>query len=126
MPTVPKTVSFTGGKVIETPTSTGVPKEITTLAGTLADQIECVSFSARINPNTNDEEINLGNITTAKFVVLVPTGPLFIKLNGSGNQPLPLAAGPTVWTGTISGIFATNTSTTTAVDLEVYASTDVG
>ena len=123
---VPKKVDFTGGKILETPDSTGVAKEITTLAGTLSSQIECIHFSARINPSVVDEEIHLGNITTSKFLVLNPTGPVNVKFNGTTNQPIPLTAGPTILTATISGVFLTNPSVSTAVDVEIYASTDVG
>lgn len=123
---VPKKVDFTAGKIIETPTSTGVANEITTLAGTLANQIECTHFSARINPSVVDEEINLANITTSKFVVLVPNNALSVRFNSILAPPILLGAGPTVMFATISGLFATNPSSVTAVDLEVYASSDVG
>lgn len=126
MALVPKKVQFTGGKIIETPDSTGVAKEVTTLAGTLTSQIECVHFSARINPSVVNEQINLGNISTAKLLVLVPSAEVYIRFNSVSGQPIPLAAGPTLLTGTISGVFATNASSSTAVDIEVYASSDVG
>lgn len=123
---VPKKVDFTAGKIIETPTSTGVANEITTLAGTLASQIECTHFSARINPSVVDEQVHLANITTSKLVVLVPSSALSVRLNSIVAPPVLLGVGPTVLFATISGLFVTNPSSITAVDLEVYASSDVG
>lgn len=122
----PKTVAFTGGKIIETPTSTGTATDITTLAGTLTGQIESVHNNVfTLAPSAADQTIYLGNITTAKLLVLNPDNSMQVKFNGSSTA-ITLNAGPSVFFATISGVVATNPSATATVQCELYASTDVG
>jgi len=121
----PMTVSFTGGKIIETPDVTGVQKEIMSLVGSLTAQIETTGRSVfTLPPSTTDETIYIGNIATAKLLVLNPDNEIQVKFNGSATA-ISLEGGPSVMFGTFSGLVVTNPSPTLTVNCEMYACSNV-
>jgi hypothetical protein len=122
---VPKTVAFTGGKIIETPNATGVADDITTLTGSLTDQAESTHTQFSLAPSVTDEIVNLGNMAVATLVMLNPDGAMSIKINGSSDE-ITLSAGPSTWFATISGLTASNPSGSATVKCELYVSSDVG
>ena len=121
MPVASKKVEFTGGKLIETP-SGGVAGVITTIADTLATAKECVHGQFKVNPTTVDLVVAMGNIATAKVMIIATDGPILVKLNGSDDE---ISVDKTVvWFGEITGLELSNESTTDVRTVEVYFATD--
>lgn len=121
MPVATKKVEFTGGKINETPLN-GVLDTITTVADSIATAKETVHGQFKVNPSTTDLVVAMGNITTAKAMVIAVDGPITVKLNG-GSNAIPVNK-TVVWFGSITGLTLSNASLTDVRTVEVYFASD--
>ena len=116
-------VEFVNGKVLETPTGGAASTVLDAIGDTLTNAAE-TSGPLRLNlaASATDVVLSLGNITTANLVVLSTDGAVDVKLNGSSTaQPVNKLL---VLFGTVSGILATNPSSSEARAVTLYAATN--
>lgn len=123
MPT-PTTVALSGAKITET-----APNGVITLPSGLNALADMLSLSTKqdnsvtdLAPLATDIVLSMGNITTAKVVILDADGPITVKVSGS-----TVAVGVTtlILFGTnITSITATNPSATTSVQVRKYLASD--
>lgn len=118
-----KKVDFIGGKINETPSGGAAVTVLDSIADSLANAAES-SGPMRFNlaASATDVALSLGNVATAKVVVLLTDGAVSVKLNGSADA---LAVNKSfILFGTISGITASNPSSSEARGITLYCATD--
>lgn len=122
MAQITRLVNFQNGKIIETPTGGAPVTIVDAIADSLATATE-TSGAMRFNlaASATDVALSLGNIVTANCVVLLTDGTVNVKLNGdtvakSVNKTM-------VWFGTLSGILASNPSSSEARAITLYCAT---
>lgn len=121
MPVATKKVEFAGGKLIETPLA-GVAATITTIADLIATAKETAHGQLKVSPSTTDLVIAMGNITSAKVMIIATDKEISVKLNGGATAVV--VDKTVVWFGTITGLLVTNASSTEVATVEVYFATD--
>jgi hypothetical protein len=123
MPSLTK-IDFKGGKVIET-NAAGVPftaNGLDAIVATLASAKEIDNNVFDLDPNASDVAVALGNITDSDVLILVPDGPITVKLNASTDD-LPVSQLLVLFGTDITAIKASNPSATEVRQVRKYLAT---
>jgi len=123
MPQPLRRVDFVAGKLNETPTGGATVTIIDNIADTLMNAAEASgAMKFNLPANAVDVPLNMGNVNTAKVIVLLTDGAINVKFNGS---PVSIPVSNTVvMFATISGILASNPSSSEVRGITLYAATD--
>ena len=116
-----KKVDFFGGQIIETVTGQSPVVIIKTIAASLLDATESAGpLNFNVAPSATNIPIQLGNITTAKALVMQADGDLNVSINGA----TPFTTRTLVlFNCSVSGINVSNPSVTSIVGVTAYAAT---
>lgn len=123
-------IELKGAKVVETPSDTGVAVNANGLEALLillAAAAEIDNNVFKLNPLDTDIAVEMGNISDASVLLLIPDGEISVKLDGSATA-LKIGAGGNgglalFGTSITAGITASNPSATEVRRVRKYLAT---
>lgn len=119
-------IELKGGKILETNETSGVVATANGLDALLlvlehATEIDNNIFD--LDPSAVDVTVSMGNIAEAKIMILVPDGPITVKLNGGAT--VHTVEKGLIWFGSaVTAISASNPSATESRQVRKYLATD--
>lgn len=116
-------VEFIAGKLNETPTGGATVTIIDAITDAIVNAQEASgAMKFNLAANATDVTLSMGNVATAKMIVLLTDGAVNVKFNGS-PVAIPLNKSAVMF-ATISGILASNPSASEVRAITLYAATD--
>lgn len=124
MPASQTKVELKGAKIVETPSGQAAvsANRFDNIVAVLPAAKEIDNNAFDLDPSDTDVPVSMGNITTAEVVVLVPDGPITIKLNGSSTV-IEIDTILVMFGTNITGITASNPSSTEVREVKKYLAT---
>lgn len=125
MPALTK-IELKGAKIVETPAATGVAQNangLDVLVAALASAKEIDNNVFSLDPSATDVTIAMGNISAAKVLIIIPDGTITVKLNGSVTA-IEVSTALILFGTSITGITASNPSSTEVRQIRKYIATD--
>lgn len=125
MPASSTKIELKGAKIVETPASTGTAvsaNRFDNIVAALGAAKEIDNNAFDLDPSVTDVPVSMGNITTAEIVVLIPDGPISVKLSGSLTA-IEVDTALILFGTDVTSITATNPSSTEVREVKKYLAT---
>lgn len=119
-------IDLKGGKIVETPAASGVAVSangLDALIASLAAAKEIDNNVFTLDPSATDIVVSLGNIADADVLILVPDGPITVKMNGSLTA-VGVSQVLVLFGTSITALTASNPSSTEVRQVRKYLATD--
>ena len=124
MPASQTKIELKGAKIVETPAGQAAvsANRFDNIIAALPNAAEIDNNAFDLDPSATDVPVAMGNITTAQVVVLMPDGPITVKLNGSSTV-IEVDTLLVLFGTNITGFTASNPSSTEVREVKKYLAT---